>query len=116
MALEDIIDSVRTAVGDLSSLTVETYTGKITADIKGADGKGTIDFDNLIKVAKDDANGTVNLKLASKFFVDGDAILFVADGEIPEDLRSAHENAVNAGQQVRSDIMELFSDTLKKLG
>lgn len=115
MALKDIIKSVGDAVGDLSSLTVETYTGSITADIKGADGKGTIDFDKLITVAKDDANGTVNLKLASKYLVDGDAVLFVADGEIPDDLRSAHDNAVTAGQQVRSDIMDLFSDTLKKL-
>ncbi len=115
MALKDMIESIGSAAGDLSTLTVETYTGTVTADIKGAEGEGTIDFDKLINVAKDEADGSVSLKLASKYFVDGDAILFVADGEISEDLRLAHDSAVNAGQLVRADLMELFSDTLKKL-
>ena len=35
MSLKDVVDKLKDAVGDLSSLTVETYTGSITADIQG---------------------------------------------------------------------------------
>ncbi|MAZ89704.1 MAG: hypothetical protein CL693_18880 [Cellvibrionaceae bacterium] len=115
MSFKDVVNSLSNAVGDLSSLSVETYTGKITADIKGSDGQGVIDWEKLVNEAKKDAGGVVNLKLASKFNVDGDATLFIAEGEIPNDVRVAHDSAVHAGQAVRADLMELVSDSIKKL-
>lgn len=115
MALSDIFNSLSSAVGDLCSLSVETYTGKITSEIKGADGKGVIDWDKLVNEAKKDAGGVVHLKLASKFNIDGDATLFIAEGEIPPDLRAAHDSAVEAGQTVRADLMDLLGDSIKNL-
>lgn len=115
MAFKDVVNNLKNAVGDLSSLTVETYTGSITADIQGAEGQGVIDWTKLVNKAKEEAGGTVHLKLASKFNFDGDATLFIAEGEMPPDLRSAHDSAVLAGQEVRADLMELLSDSIKKL-
>ncbi len=115
MALKNVFESLANAVGDLTSLSVETYTGSITADVKGAQGEGVIDWEKLVDEAKKDSGGTVHLKLASKFNVDGDATLFIAEGEIPSDLRAAHDGAVNAGQKVRADLMDLLGDSIKKL-
>lgn len=115
MALSNLFDSLSRAGGDLCSLSVETYTGKITAEIKGADGKGIIDWDKLVNEAQKDADGVVHLKLASKFNIDGDATLFIAEGEIPSDLRAAHDSAVEAGQTVRGDLMDLLGESIKKL-
>lgn len=115
MALKDVIETLGDAVGDLTSLSVETYTGTITAEIRGADGAAAINWDALIKEAQKDAGGTVSLKLASRFRFDGDATLFIAEGELPADLREAHDAAVAAGQAVRSDLMELLQDSIKKL-
>ena len=116
MALGKVLSSLKTAVGDLTSLSVETYTGEVVAEIKGAkDSAGVIDWTKLITEAKKDAGGKVALKLASHFNIDGDATLFVAQGEIPADLRLAHESAVAAGQKVRADLMELMSDAINKL-
>ncbi len=115
MALKNLIDGLKDAVGDLTSLNVETYTGSITADIKGTDGQGVIDWEKLVTEARKDAGGTVHLKLASKFNIDGDATLFIAEGEMPPDVRAAHDSAVLAGQKVRADLMELLGDSIKKL-
>ena len=112
--LKHIFDSLANAVGDLCSLSVETYTGRVSAAIKGVNGKDVIDWDNLITEAKKDAEGTVHLMLASKFNIDGDATLFVAEGEIPADLRLAHNSAVESGQTIRADLMDLLGDSIKK--
>ena len=112
---KDVVNNLENAIGDLSSLSVETYTGTIDADIRGADNQGAIDWDKLINKAKEGAGGAVHLRLASKFNFDGDATQFIAEGEIPVDVREAHDSAVRAGQQVRADLMELLGDSIKKL-
>lgn len=114
-AFKDVVSNLKDAVGDLSSLSVETYTGTIDADIVAGDGEGIIDWTKLVTKAKAGAGGNVHLKLASKFNFDGDATLFIAEGEMPADVREAHDSAVLAGQNVRADLMELLSDSIKKL-
>ena len=47
------------------------HTGRITAEIKGSGDGGVIDWEKLVNEAKKDAGGTVQLKLASKFNIDG---------------------------------------------
>ena len=114
MALKEAFDKLETAVGDLSSLEVKSYSGKLTAEIQ-SDGEGNIiDWEKLIAEAKK-ADGQVSLKLASHFNFDGDATLFAAEGEIPDAMRNAHNEAVQAGRQIRKDLFELFSDTIKDL-
>ncbi len=114
MALKDALDTIKNAVGDFSSLTVETYTGNISTVIDNSEkAKGTIDFAKVIESGRTD--GAVKLKLASKYHFDGDAILFVAEEGVTPDLQDAHDRAVNAGQMVRSDLLDLFSETVKKI-
>jgi hypothetical protein len=114
MALKDAFERLKGAIGDLSCLDVQSYSGKLTATIQG-DGEGNIiDWKKLVVEARK-LDGTVSLKLASHFNFDGDATLFAAEGQIPEDLRKAHDEAVTAGQQIRKDIFDLFADTIKKL-
>ena len=115
MALRDVLKGLGEAVGDLTSLSVETYTGTITAGIQGAADDAAIDWDALIKEARKGAEGAVSLKLASRFHFDGDATLFIAEGELPADLREAHDGAVAAGQAVRAGLMDLLQDSIKKL-
>jgi hypothetical protein len=114
MALKDAFDKLRDAIGDFSSLDVQSYSGSLTADIQGDGVSSIIDWQKLVTEARK-TDGTVKLKLASHFNFDGDATLFAAEGEIPEDLRTAHDEAVRAGQQIRKDLFDLFADTIKKL-
>lgn len=114
MALKDAFTKLGAAIGDLSSLDVQSYSGTVTAKIQGSGDGSILDWKKLLTEAKK-VDGTVKLKLASHFNFDGDATLFVTEGEIPADLRTAHDEAVRAGQQIRKDLLDLFSDTIKKL-
>ena len=114
MSFKEAFSKLKTAVGDISSLDVKSYSGTLTANIHGDNDGSIIDWEKLVSAAKEE-QGSVSLKLASHFNFDGDATLFVADSEIPTDLRAAHDDAVKAGQQIRSDLFELFSEGLKKL-
>lgn len=113
MSLQDTIKGLESAVGDLTSLSVETYTGKISADIQSDNGDEVVDWTKLVEQAK--KGGTINLVLASKFYFDGDATQFIASGDIPNSVTAAHDSAVKAGQTVRASLMELLSDSIKKL-
>ena len=114
MALKEAFKKLGAAIGDLSSLDVQSYSGALTAKIQSGGEGNIIDWKKLLTEAKK-VDGSVTLKLASHFNFDGDATLFVTEGEIPEDLRTAHDEAVKAGQQIRNDLLDLFSDTIKKL-
>ena len=113
MALNDAFKRLEDAVGDLSSLDVESYTGKLKAEIHNEGENNIIDWKKLVAEAKKE--GVINLKLASHFNFDGDGTLFEAEGEIPDTLRTAHNEAVKAGQQIRKDLLDLFADTVRKL-
>ena len=113
MALNDAFENLRKAAGDLSSLDVVSFTGKLKAEIYSKDEKNIIDWKLFAKEAKKE--GVIKLKLASHYNYDGDATLFEEEGEIPDTLRTAHNEAVKAGQQIRKDLLDLFADTVRKL-
>jgi hypothetical protein len=112
MALSEAFDKLKEAVGDLSSLDVLSFTGELSAIVSETEGN-LIDWDKLIAKAK--TEGDVSLVLATHFKFDGDATLFTARGDISSDIRAAHAQAIQAGQQVRRDLFEFFSDTVKNL-
>jgi hypothetical protein len=115
MSLKDAMNKLGKAVGDLSSLTVESYVGDLMAIVQGSAADGTLlDWQKLVSEAGK-TEGKVRLKLASRFNFDGDATLFVAEGEIPQDVRVAHDAAVMAGRQIRKDLLDLAGDTVRKL-
>lgn len=110
MSLKSAFNKLGETIGDLSSLEVNTFSGEITAVIH-ADTGNILDWEKLIEASRD-TGGEVSLQLASKFNFDGDANLFVANTEIPDEIRAAHDGAVRGGQQVRRDLMELFKDLI----
>jgi len=111
MSVKEAVKKFQDAVEDFSSLDVESYMGDVVAEIQGTEKGSIIDWEKLIGQAK--AGGTVSLKLASHFKCDGDATLFVANGEIPQAVQTAHDAAVAAGRQIRKDLLDLFSELIK---
>jgi len=119
--LKEAIEKLKDAVGDLTSLEVQTITGNISAvtakDTDAASrprsGGSIIDWTKAVKNARTSAD--VQLVLATKINFDGDATLFIRNGEIPDYMRNAHEQAVSAGLRVRSDLMNLAKDTIQGL-
>lgn len=111
--MQEAVKKFQETIEDFSSLDVESYMGQVTAAIQGSEKSSIIDWEKLIAEAK--PGGTISLKLASHFKCDGDATLFVAEGEIPQSVQAAHDAAVTAGRQIRKDLLDLFSDLIKGL-
>lgn len=113
MALQDAVKGLVNAVQDLSSLEVVSFSGTLTAEITTGAGGNVINWDKLVKTAKPD--GKVKLMIASKFECDGDAKLFTTSEAVSQDIRTAHDQAVQAGRQIRKDILDLVGDSIKSL-
>ncbi|MCB1120830.1 MAG: hypothetical protein KJT03_04735, partial [Verrucomicrobiae bacterium] len=91
------IESLKNAIGDLSSLEVQTISGNLdgilTEDSTGDSekpnsGGSVIDWEKAIKAAK--TSGNIQLVLATKINFDGDATQFIRQGEIPQYMLDAH--------------------------
>lgn len=119
--LKGAINALKNAVGDLASLEVQTITGSIKAVTakesdaasKPKSGGSIIDWTKAVKNARASAN--VELVMATKINFDGDATLFIREEEIPGFIREAHDQAVLAGLEVRSDLMNLVKDTISNV-
>lgn len=122
MALKQAVEKLKNAVGDLTSLEVQTISGSMSADLATQkpgqtaevpqSGGSIIDWKKAVADAKK-VNGTVELVLATKINFDGDATQFVRKDEIPPHMLDAHKKAVEAGLQVRRDIVEFVSETIR---
>jgi hypothetical protein len=113
MALKAAIQGLVNAFQDLSSLEVVSFSGTLTAKITTGTGGNIINWDELVKAAK--PGGAVKLMMASKFECDGDAKLFTTSEAVSQDIRTAHDQAVQAGQQIRKDILDLVGGSIKSI-
>jgi len=113
MALKAAIEGLVEAIKDLSSLEVVSFSGTLTAEIMAGTGGNVINWDKLVKAAK--PNGKVKLMVASKFECDGDAKLFTTSEAVSQDIRIAHDQAVQAGRQIRKDILDLVGDSINSV-
>jgi hypothetical protein len=109
MSLKDVITAAKNGIKDLTELEVQTYTGQIEVAI---DTIGTTNFTAILDTAK--ATGNIKLSQVTKISIDGDAINLVPDTAPPEHAAEAHKSALEAGQNVRSSILELFKDLIEK--
>ncbi|MFM2483350.1 hypothetical protein [Celerinatantimonas sp. YJH-8] len=100
--LSAMAETLKTAVGDLASLEVMTYTGSISAVVK--DGK--FQWDKLLPDG--DTTADIHLLLATKIDIDGDATHFVASGEIPQFMLDTHAEAVRNGSEYRTQIINFL--------
>ena len=101
--LREISETLKNAVGDLTSLEVTTYTG----DVKLVSQGGKIQWDKILTQA--DAEVEVNLTLATKIEIDGDAIHFVSSTEIPKYVMDTHSEAVRNGSEFRTQIINFLA-------
>ena len=109
--LSGALASLKSAVGDLSSLEVNTYVGKLSAEIKSTDGASLIDFTKVVELATT-ADGTVTLAASTKVHFDGDSNQFYSSDSIPQHVIEAHDVALKAGRDVRQGLISLFSSAL----
>lgn len=95
-------------IADLSTLTVQTFSGKLSSTVVQDDGS-VLDWENLMKEAK--SSGTVNLEAFTEIKLDGDTTNFVASGIDPV-VSAAHQAAFKAAQDYRQGVINLFKSAL----
>jgi len=108
MSLQDALTQLKNAVGDLTSLEVQTYVGEIDVIIDGI--TDSTNFEASLKKAK--SGGKISLQLVTKLNFDGDAIVLVPSSAPADYIQQAHDSALKAGNDVRQGIISLFADVI----
>jgi hypothetical protein len=108
MPLKDALISLKNAAGDLSSIEVQTYVGKIDVVIDGV-GDST-SFEDSLKEAK--KKGKITLNLVTKVNFDGDGIVLVPSSAPADYIQQAHDAALKAGNDIRQGLIALFADVI----
>ena len=106
--LQGVLDSINTAVSDLTSLEVITLRGSVAGVVKE-----NLNWDDLLTKATAD-NGVIKLSLATRIEFDGDTKTFIADELPPQWIIDAHNAAVLSSLAARKAIVDLAIGTLKK--
>jgi hypothetical protein len=105
---KDISESISAAVGDLASLSVETYTGDLEV-IVDAD-TNELKWDSMLATVRSTeagVKGKLKLALATQIKIDGDSVNFIAETGVTEALIETHSSAVKNGSEFRSKIIGL---------
>ncbi len=102
------IKRLKDEIVDLAEMRVQTFTGNLTAQVEGAGGN-IQDWGTLLDSAK--SSGQVRLAMDTQMKIDGDTLLFIADG-VPEDVKDAHLDAVEGAREYRAGMIEAFADLL----
>lgn len=109
--LAAIAKQLKEVAGDLQSLEVLTFSGNVKLVYKtegqGEDAKTIFDWSEMQKIAATEAN--MHLMLATKVEIDGDSSHFVTSGEIPEFILKTHVDAVKAGSEYRSQVINFLA-------
>ena len=111
MSLTEAFENLNKGLKDFSKLEVRTFTGDISALIKGA--TGDLDVGKIVDAGVKD--GTINLRLYTRLDADGDSDQFFSDGPIDPVLVEAHASAFQMGQEIRHSYLELFMNVAKKI-
>jgi len=112
--LQKAASALEEAAKDVLALQVLTFTGEVTAFIGAKTKKDAnnqeqtvgldVKWEEFFKQAAGISEGRLTLVAATQVEVDGDTILFVAEGA-PEPLRQAHIEATQAAQQYRQELV-----------
>jgi hypothetical protein len=108
MSLQKALNGLKNAVGDLTSLEVQTYVGEIDVVVDGATGSAS--FEDSLKQAK--TEGKITLQLVTKLNFDGDGIVLVPSSAPADYIQQAHGTALKAGNDVRQGLISLFADVI----
>ena len=105
-----ISETLNNALGDLGTLSVETYIGNVKNIVNNE--KNGINWDSMLSDAVsaiEGAKGSANVKLAlaTYIMIDGDAKNFITEGSIPSYVLETHASAVKNGSEFRAKIIGL---------
>lgn len=109
MSLKDVLNDATNAIKDLSSLEVQTYVGELNVEVSGTN---STDLEALLTAAK--TSGNLKLAQVTRISIDGDATNLVSSEPLPDHVLQAHQTAVQAGDNVRKGMIELFSGLIDK--
>lgn len=105
--IEGAFEKLKNALGDLSSLEVQTYTGDISAITPhDAAQSGAVNFEQYLASLPTSAN--LKLVRVTKMNFDGDAFNLVPETSPPQHVLDVHDAAVKAGLEVRAGLLDLF--------
>ena len=108
MSLSEALENLKKAIGDLTSIEVQTYVGDIKVAVDELADSTSFE-DTLIKAKQ---SGNIKLSLVTKINFDGDGIVLVPDSSPADYIQKAHDSALKAGNDVRQGLIELFSDVV----
>lgn len=111
MSLKSAIQQLDSAIDDLSSLHVQTFTGSIAfTNEHGQPVQGYQNIENHINHAK--SEGKVKLVAESLYKFDGDSYNFLADDQqgISSAALELHKAAVEGGIKTRQGLMQMAKD------
>lgn len=111
MSLTKAFGKLKEGLEDFSKLEVRTFTGDISALIKGS--AGDLDVGKIFDAAVKE--GTLTLRLYTRLEADGDSDQFFSEGPIDPILVEAHASAFQMGQEIRHSYLELFQDIAKRI-
>lgn len=113
MPLREAVEKLEKWVEDLSSLHVQTYTGRVEVDLSGlGEDEHAADRVRDAMANATNAEGTVKLVAESYFQFDGDSYNFLTDETAPAKALEMHMAAVEAGQATRRSLVELVKSVL----
>lgn len=95
-------------IGDLSKLTVITFSGNINSEVVKAP-ESIADFKSLMEFAK--SSGIVSLEAMTEINIDGDTTNFISS-DIQPVISATHQAAFNAAQDYRQGIISMLKKSL----
>jgi len=104
------LSTIKDALVDFSQLNVRTFVGAVDIDTGGS---GDPDWDALMRNAV--TQGSIKLAASTTLRIDGDADYFEDPDRMTDGLRSAHNDAVKAGQEARNAILNSISSRVQDL-
>lgn len=113
MGLKSALEKLDNAIEDLTSLHVQTFTGKLDITIEG--NETYKDLRTAVEEKKNDVNGGLILVSETLAQFDGDSYNFVKQDldSVPQVALEVHKNAVKAGIETRLGLLGLFKDIFK---
>lgn len=104
MGLKDALNKLNKAIDDLTSLHVQTFTGKVTFT---KEGKTFNDVRTAIETAQGESK--ISLVAESVFKFDGDSYNFVTnqEGGVSPSALELHKASIDSGIKTRQGLMQM---------